>query len=80
MTLDLLPIGRRARIVSVDWSQLVDEEAQRLRALGIDEGARVAVSNRGIFGGADPLAIMIGRMTVAVRRAHARAMQVETLA
>jgi ferrous iron transport protein A len=79
MTLDLLPIGQRARIVSVDWSQLVDEEAQRLRALGLDEGARVAVSHRGVLGGRDPIAVMIGRMTVALRRAHARAMQVEAL-
>ena len=79
MTLDLLPIGQRARIVAVDWSQLVAEEAQRLRALGIDEGARVAVSHRGLFLGHDPLAVMIGRMTVALRRVHARAMQVEVI-
>lgn len=79
MTLDLLPVGRRARIIAVDWSQLVEEEARRLRALGIDEGARVAVSHRGVFGGRDPIALMIGRMTVALRRAHARAMEVEAL-
>ena len=79
MTLDLLPIGQRARIVAVDWSRLVDEEAQRLRALGIDEGARIAVSHRGVFGGRDPISIMIGRMTVALRRVHAQAMQVEAL-
>ncbi|MEO6092521.1 MAG: FeoA family protein [Novosphingobium sp.] len=77
MTLDLLPVGRRARIVAVDWSLLVEEEGRRLRAMGLDEGARVAVSHRGVLGGADPLAVMVGRMTVAVRRAHARAMQVE---
>jgi ferrous iron transport protein A len=80
MTLDLLPIGQNARIVAVDWSRLVDEEAQRLRALGIDEGATVAVAHRGIFAGRDPLAISIGRMTVALRRVHARAMEVEVLA
>lgn len=79
MTLDLLPIGQRARITAVDWSQLVDEEAQRLRALGLDEGARVAVSHRGVFAGRDPIAVMIGRMTVALRRSHARAMQVEVI-
>lgn len=79
MTLDLLPIGHRARIVAIDWSQLVEDEAQRLRALGIDEGASVAVSHRGVFFGRDPLAVMVGRMTVAVRRAHARAMQVEAI-
>ncbi|MBS0482913.1 MAG: ferrous iron transport protein A [Proteobacteria bacterium] len=79
MTLDLLPIGQRARIVAVDWSRLVDEEAQRLQALGVDVGARVAVAHRGVFSGMDPIALTVGRMTVALRRAHARAMMVEAL-
>ncbi|PNU03519.1 FeoA family protein [Novosphingobium guangzhouense] len=79
MTLDMLPIGRSARIVAVDWSALVQEEARRLRALGLEEGARIAVSHRGILGGRDPIAITVGRMTVAVRRAHAAAMEVEEL-
>ncbi|MEE4452831.1 FeoA family protein [Novosphingobium resinovorum] len=79
MTLDNLPIGRSARIVAVDWPALVQEEARRLRALGLEEGARVAVSHRGILGGRDPIAITIGRMTVAVRRAHAAAMEVQEL-
>lgn len=79
MTLDSLPIGQRARIIAVDWSLLVDEEAQRLQALGIDVGARIAVAHRGIFAGRDPIALTVGRMTVAVRRAHARAMAVEPL-
>ena len=74
MTLDQLPIGKRARIVTVDWSRLVDEEAQRLRALGLDAGARVAVAHRGVFAGRDPLAVIVGRMTVALRRVHAAAM------
>lgn len=79
MTLDLLPIGTRARITAVDWSLLVAEEAARLQALGIDVGARVAVAHRGVFAGRDPIALTVGRMTVALRRAHARAMQVEAL-
>ena len=79
MTLDLLPIGQRARIVSIDWSQLVAVEAQRLRSLGIDMGARIAVAHRGVFAGKDPIAVSIGRMTVALRRVHARAMQVEPM-
>jgi ferrous iron transport protein A len=79
MTLDLLPIGQPARIAAVEWSLLVDEEAQRLRALGVDVGAKVSVAHRGIMGGRDPIALSIGRMTVALRRAHARAMQVEVL-
>ena len=79
MTLDLLPSGQRARIVAVDWTLLVEEEARRLRALGLEEGAQITVAHRGILGGRDPLAISVGRMTVAVRRAHAVAMEVEAL-
>ncbi|MEO5586557.1 MAG: FeoA family protein [Novosphingobium sp.] len=79
MTLDILPIGQKARIIAVDWAQLDVDEGRRLRALGIDEGARIAIAHRGVFGGADPIALEIGRMTVALRRGHARAMQVEAL-
>ena len=79
MTLESLPVGKRARIVAVDWAALAPDEGQRLRALGLDEGARVAVSHRGVFAGRDPLAVMVGRMQVALRRAHARAMSVELL-
>jgi ferrous iron transport protein A len=80
MTLDSLPVGQQARIVAVDWSILVEEEGQRLRALGIDVGVKIALAHRGVFGGADPIALSIGRMTIALRRAHARAMTVEALA
>jgi len=79
MTLDLLPQGVRARITGVDWSQLVPEEAQRLQALGVDEGATVSVAHRGVFAGKDPIALSIGRMTVALRRAHAQAIEVQWL-
>ncbi|MEO6388170.1 MAG: FeoA family protein [Croceibacterium sp.] len=77
MTLDMLPPRRRAEIVAVDWSVLAPEEAKRLQAMGIDTGARVAIAHRGIFAGRDPIALSIGRMTVALRRSHARAMTVE---
>lgn len=77
MTLDRIPLGQAARIVAVDWSQLVTEEAQRLQALGIDTGAKVEVAHRGVLGGSDPIALTVGRMTVALRRAHARAIEVE---
>ena len=56
---------------------LAGEEAQRLRAMGIDAGAKVVVEHRGVFGTRDPLAVSVGRMTVALRRVHARAMTVE---
>lgn len=76
MTLDQVPPGATARITGVAWETLAPEEALRLRALGIDEGAEVSIAHRGVFGGADPLAITLGRMTVALRRVHAAAMQV----
>ena len=79
MTLDLLPIGQRARIAAIDWSRLVDEEAQRLQALGIEIGAKVSIAHRGVLGGRDPIALAIGRMTIAMRRAHAQAIEVEAL-
>ncbi len=77
MTLDLLPPRRPARIVAVQWDLLSPDEAKRLRTLGIDEGAQVTVAHRGIFSGRDPLALEIGRMTVALRRVHARAVTVQ---
>lgn len=79
MTLDQLDRGQRATVLSVDWAILAPEDAKRLQAMGLDEGARVAVAHRGVFGGADPLAVIVGRMTVAVRRIHAAAMQVEPI-
>jgi len=79
MTLDGLPLNTRARIAAVDWARLAPEEAKRLQALGIDAGAEVEVAHRGVFAGRDPIAIAIGRMTVALRRAHASAMTVEEI-
>ena len=76
MTLDLLESEKLATIVTVDWTVLADDEAKRLQALGIDTGAEVTVMHRGIFGTRDPLAIRIGRMTVALRRSHALAIEV----
>lgn len=79
MKLEALERGASALIVSVDWSAIAPEEGKRLRALGIDEGAQVEIAHRGIFGGKDPLAIVIGRMTIAIRRVHAAAMSVKPL-
>ena len=76
MTLDHLKRGESATITAIRWDQLAPEEGQRLRALGIDEGAEVAIAHRGVFGGSDPIAVTIGRMTIALRRAHAAAMEI----
>ncbi len=77
MTLEQLDNGLEATIIAVDWSLLEPGEGKRLRALGFDEGVRVSVVHRGVFGTRDPLAVSVGRMTIALRRVHARAMQVE---
>ena len=79
-TLDSLAVNVPARIASVDWASLAEEEALRLVALGLDVGAVVRVVHRGVFLGADPLAVEVGRMTVALRRVHARAMRIEPVA
>lgn len=77
MTLDGFDSGRNARITGVDWASLAEDEGKRLKALGVDEGAEVAIVHRGIFGTRDPLALRLGNMTIAIRRAHARAISVE---
>jgi len=79
MTLDQLPPLRRAEIVAIDWDCLAPDEAKRLQALGIDKGAEVAIAHRGVFGGRDPIALSLGRMTLALRRAHAAAMTVKEI-
>ncbi len=79
MTLDQLDRGQRATVLSVDWANVAPEDAKRLQAMGLDEGANVAVAHRGVFGGVDPLTVIVGRTTVAVRRIHAAAMTVEAV-
>jgi len=74
-SLDQLKLGMRARIFSIDWSALAEGEASRLRHFGFDEGVAVVPLHLGPFG-RDPLAVRVGRMTVAIRRAHARAVSV----
>lgn len=77
--MDSLDQGQNARIASVAWDRLADEDGKRLRALGLDIGAEVSLAHRGVFGARDPLAITIGRMTIALRREHAAAMTIELL-
>ena len=74
-SLDQLEVGSRASIASIDWDSLEESEACRLRHFGFDEGVIVEPLHLGPFG-RDPLAIRVGRMTVAIRRNHARAVRV----
>ena len=75
ISLDQLAVGVRASIASIDWAALEESEGCRLKHFGFDEGVVVEPLHMGPFG-RDPLAIRVGRMTVAIRRSHARAVRV----
>lgn len=79
MTLDAFDSGKSARIIAVDWTVLAEDEGKRLKALGVDEGAEIAILHRGVFGGRDPIALRLGAMTIALRRSHALAITVEAV-
>ena len=74
-SLELLKVGTPARISLIAWEELDSASAGRLRDFGFDEGVRIEALHLGPFG-RDPLAVKVGRMTVAIRRAHARAIRV----
>jgi len=75
LALDELRVGSRGRIHAVDWASLEEGEACRLKHFGFDEDVIVEPLHQGPFG-RDPLAVRVGRMTVAIRRSHARAIRV----
>lgn len=79
LPLDQLGVGSRAQIHDVDWDLLDPGEACRLRHFGFDEGVMVEPLHHGPVG-QDPLAVRVGRMTVAIRRSHARAIKVSLTA
>ncbi|PSJ41699.1 FeoA family protein [Allosphingosinicella deserti] len=76
LSLDKLPFRTPAVVTAIDWSRLSDTDARRLRNLGFDEGVAIEALHGAPFG-KDPLAIRIGRMTVAMRRAQAQVIMVE---
>ena len=73
--LDRLAVGTKACVSAIDWALLDSAEACRLRHFGFDEGVAVELLHLGPFG-RDPLAVRVGRMTVAIRRKHAGAISV----
>jgi ferrous iron transport protein A len=75
ISLDQLKVGTKARVASIDWGSLGESEGNRLRHFGFDEGIFVEPLHLGPFG-RDPIAIRVGRMTVAIRRRHAGAIRV----
>lgn len=78
MRLTVLPLRQPAYVDSIDWTQLSPAEGQRLREFGLCEGASIEALHRGGLLGHGPLACRIGRMTIAMRRNHAAAIEVRT--
>jgi ferrous iron transport protein A len=79
LSLDQLPFRTPATVAAIDWPALSEADSRRLRNLGFDEGVEVEALHGAPFGG-DPLAVRVGRMMVAVRRAQARAISVSVAA
>jgi len=77
VTLADLPFHHEATISAIDWALLTERDGRRLRELGFDEGVAVESLHGAGFVARDPLAVRIGRMTVAIRRAHAAAISVD---
>ena len=71
-----LPLRRTATVTAIDWTALSAMDGQRLREFGLHEGAEVEALHRGGMLGRGPIACRIGRMTIAMRRAHAAAISV----
>ena len=71
--LDQLPLRQKRRVTSIDWAAMPDSEGHRLRSLGLDEGVVVEPLHKGILFWRDPIAVRVGRMTIALRRKVAAA-------
>ena len=76
LRLDMLPMRTSATISAIDWSVLGTADERRLRNLGFDDGVAVEPLHAAPVSH-DPIAMRVGRMTVAIRRSHARAMTVQ---
>ena len=77
MQLDHLPLNRAAVIRAIDWDVLSDQEGHRLRSLGFEPGVTIEALHKGILMWRDPLAVRVGRMTVALRTNVAAAIDCE---
>ena len=77
MQLDQLPLNKHATVSAVDWASMPDGEGHRLRSLGLEEGVGIEALHRGILLWKDPIAVRVGRMTIALRRKVAAAITCE---
>ncbi len=67
----MLPFRNEAIVTSIDWDALGVRDSRRLRELGFDEGVAVEPLYAAGWVVRDPIAVRIGRMTVAIRRVQA---------
>ena len=75
--LDQLPLNAHATVRVIDWAAMPDSEGHRLRSLGLEEGVGIEALHRGILLWKDPMAVRVGRMTIALRRKVAAAITCE---
>ena len=80
MQLDQLPLNIIATVCAVDWTAMPESEGHRLRSLGLEEGVGIEALHRGILLWKDPIAVRVGRMTIALRRKVAAAITCEIAA
>ena len=78
--LDQLPLNTIATVRAIDWAAMPESEGHRLRSLGLEEGVGIEALHRGILLWKDPLAVRVGRMTIALRRKVATAITCEMAA
>jgi ferrous iron transport protein A len=78
--LDQLPLNQTATIAAIDWAAMPESEGHRLRSLGLEEGVRIEALHKGILLWKDPIAVRVGRMTIALRRKVAAAISCEVAA
>jgi ferrous iron transport protein A len=78
--LDQLPLNKSAIVRTVDWAAMPEGEGHRLRSLGLEEGVAIEALHKGILLWKDPIAVRVGRMTIALRRKVAAAITCEVAA
>ncbi|MEK6638481.1 MAG: FeoA family protein [Pseudomonadota bacterium] len=76
MRLDILPLNTPATIAEIDWPSLGTAAARRLKAFGFEDGANIEALHFGGIIAQDPIAVRIGRMTIALRREQAASITV----
>ncbi len=78
--LDQIPLNKGFIVRAIDWAAMPESEGHRLRSLGLEEGVAIEALHKGILFWKDPIAVRVGRMTIALRRKVAAAISCETSA